>query len=121
MNPRSWVIHEEYLPLVGSNSVTFLGRTIALRYDLVIDCLIKWVQLAPACDHSPSPEPPLSPCLDTADLLSLFFYQFNLPSSLCFEQNFYFAQCPKRQEDVNNFRVTLVELLLSSDYSVDLL
>ena len=31
-----------------------------------------------SCWPEPSPLPPLSPCLDTADLLSLFFHQFSL-------------------------------------------
>ena len=44
--------NEGYLLMVGPKSVTFFGRTIAVRDDAVIDCLIKWVQLAPAIDHS---------------------------------------------------------------------
>ena len=61
------------------------------------------------CWPAPNPEPPLSPCLDPANLLSLFFYQFNLSSSLCYEQiSFYFAQC--QNGGVNNFRGTLVYL-----------
>ena len=32
----------------------FFGRTIALCHDADIDCLIQWVQLAPAVDHSPT-------------------------------------------------------------------
>ena len=43
----------------------------------------------------PCPEPPLSLCLNTADLLSLFFYQFSLLSSLCFEQNLLFRPVSK--------------------------
>ena len=31
--------------------MTFFGKTIASRHDAVIDCLIKWVHLAPAVDH----------------------------------------------------------------------
>ena len=48
-----------------------------------------------SCRPWPSPEPPLSPCLDTAGLLSLFFYQFSLPSLLCYEQNFLFGPVSK--------------------------
>ena len=66
-----------------------------------------WHQLATLA--KPWTVPPPSPCLDTADLLSLFFYQFSLPSSFCHEKNFLFRPvCPKRHGSVNNFRVILV-------------
>ena len=53
--------------------------------------------------------PPLSPCWDTADLLSLLFLPvqsslFTLVWAECFD----FAQRPKRRGGVNNFSVTLV-------------
>ena len=79
--------NERYLLLLGSNPVTLFDKTTALRDDAVIDCLIKWVQY--------SPEPFLSPCMDTADLFSLFLYQFSLPSSLCYEQIFSFRLVSK--------------------------
>ena len=78
--------NEACVLLMGSNTVTFFGRTVAFCGDAVIDCLVKWVQFTPAVDHSPA----LSPCLDTANLLSLFFYQFSLASLLCHEQNYLF-------------------------------
>ena len=96
------------LVVVGSNSETCLERTITLHYDAVIDCLIKWVQLAPAFDHSPALNRS-SLCLDTADLLSLFLYQFSLSFSPCYEPNFLFRPVSKTSRGgVNNFRATLV-------------
>ena len=49
----------------------------------------------------PSPEPPLSSCLDAADLRSLFFCQFSLPSSFCYEQNFWFRPVFKTPRGVS--------------------
>ena len=94
--------------LVGSNSGTFCDRTVALHDDAVVDCLIKWVQLTSAVDHNPALNRPClrawtqltySPSLSTSSI-------FPLP--LAISRIFYFAQCPKRQGGVNNFRVTLV-------------
>ena len=90
--------NEGYLLLVGSSTVTFFRRTIALHDDAIIDCLIKWVQSAPAVDHSPALNHPGLPA-GTQLAYLLFFYQFSLPSLLCFEQNFLFrpvSKMPKR-------------------------
>ena len=64
---------------------------------VMMQSLIDWLNgcswllaVGTSCRPKPSPEPPLSPCLDTADLLSFFFYQSSLPFSLCYEQNFLF-------------------------------
>ena len=46
--------NEGCLLLVGSNSVTFFGRIIALPDDAIMDWLIKWTHLAPAVDRSPA-------------------------------------------------------------------
>ena len=54
-----------------------------------------------SCRPWPSPEPLLSPCLDKADLPSLFFHQFSLPSSLCCEQNFSFRPVSKTPKKVS--------------------
>ena len=84
--------NEGYPLLVGSNSGTFFSSTIASRDDTVIDCLIKWVQLAPAVDHGPALN---RPCLRAWTQLTYFpscSYQFSLPSWLCCEQNVLF--CP---------------------------
>ena len=54
LRPIQSSINREYLLLVGSNSVTFFGRTIALPDEAVIDWLIKRAQLTPAVGHSPA-------------------------------------------------------------------
>ena len=99
-NPRSWIIQWWISPIgrIQFDNVFLVG----LLLYVVMQSLIAWSneqvwhQLSTII-HLWTP-PPLSPCLSTTDLLSLFSYQFSLPSSLCYEQNFYFAQCPKRQE-----------------------
>ena len=53
-----------------------------------------WRQLSTIAQTWTAPVSVLRP----ADLFSFFFYQSSLPSSLCYKQNFYFAQCPKRQK-----------------------
>ena len=75
----------------------FFGRTSALRDNAVVDCLIKWVQLAPAID----PIPVLNhPCLRGWTQLTYFLSFFT--SSVCplhfaMSRSFYFVQCPNRQ------------------------
>ena len=81
--------NEEYLVMVGSALGRFSGKLLFLRDDTVVDWLIKWAELTPAFDHSPILNL-LSPCLDTADLRSLFFYQFIFPSLFCHEQSFWY-------------------------------
>ena len=87
------------------------ARTIVLRDEAVIDCLIKWVQLAPAVDHSPVLNcPGLRAWTQLTYLLSS---STSAVVSLRFAMSrvFYFPQCPKRQGGVNNFRVTLVYVI----------
>ena len=84
------------------------GRTIVLPDDAVIDCLIKWAQLAPAVDHSPALN---RPCLHAWTQLTYFLsspISSVFPLHFAMSRIFHFAQCPKRQGGVNNFRVTLV-------------
>ena len=102
--------NEEHLLLVGFNSVTFIGRTIAWRDEAVIDCLIKWVQLASAVDHSPALN---RSCLRAWTQLAYFLsFSTNSVFLLHFGMSriFYFTQCLKRQGGVNNLRVILVSL-----------
>ena len=65
-----------------------------------------------SCRPWPSLEPLLSPCLDTGAQLTYFFSLSSPVESSLFTllwgDCFYFAQCPKRQGGVNNFRMTLV-------------
>ena len=86
-----------YLTLLWSNSGTFFDTTIALRGDAAIDCLIKWVQLTTAVDHSPALN---CPCLRVWTQLT-YFLSFSTSSvfSLPFAMSgiFYFSQCPKRK------------------------
>ena len=100
--------NEGYLPLEWSNTVTFFGRTIVLRDDAVIDCLIKWVQWPPAVDHSPALN---RLCLRAWTQLT-YFHSFSassvFPLHFAMSRISYFIQCPKRHGGVNNFRVTLV-------------
>ena len=82
---------------MGSNSETFFGRTVALPGDAVIDWLIKWVQLAPAVDHSPVLN---RSCLRAWTQLTYFLSFSTSPVFLlqfAMSRIFYFAQCPKRQ------------------------
>ena len=57
-----------------------------------------------SCRSKPSPDPPLPSCLETTDLLSLLFYQFSLPSSLCYDQNFLFRPVFKTPRGCQWFR-----------------
>ena len=81
-------------------------RTPMLFNGWLIDWL--WVKLAPAVAHSPALN---RPCLRAWIQLTYFL---SFPTSSIFplpfamSRIFYFAQCPKRQGGVNNFRVTLV-------------
>ena len=61
--------NEGYLLLTGLDSETFFGRTIVLRDDAVIDCLIKGVQLASDVDHSSALN---RPCLRAWTQLTYF-------------------------------------------------
>ena len=57
----------------------------------------------------PSPEPLLSPCLDTADLLSLFFLPVQSSLfTLLWEEFFISSSVQNAKGGGNNFRVTLV-------------
>ena len=86
-----------HLLLVGSNSGTFFGKTTALRGDAVIDCLVRWVQWAPAVYHSPSLD---RSCLHAWTQLTYLFSLLPVQSSpfyFAMSRIFYFAQCPNRQ------------------------
>ena len=74
-------LNEGYLVLVGSDSVTCFGRTVALRDDAVIDCLIKWIQLTAAFDHSPALN---RPCLRAWTQLN-YFLSFSASSAFPFQ------------------------------------
>ena len=89
-------LNEEDLLLVGSNSVTFFGKTIALRDDAVIDCLIKWAQY--------SPEPP---CLRAWTQLTYFL---SFSTSSVFPLHFSMSKIfiSPSVQNVKNVRVTLV-------------
>ena len=90
--------NEEYLPLVGSDSGTFFGRTIA---DASIDCLIRWVQLASAVYHSPAlNRPSLRAWTQLTYFLSFSSFQFSLSFSLGYEQNFLFLPVSKTPKGV---------------------
>ena len=87
----------------------FFGKIIALRDDAVIDCLIKWAQLAHAVDHNPALN---HPCLRAWTPLSYFPSLF-LPVqsslfTLLWAEFFISASVQNAKGDVNNFRVTLV-------------
>ena len=100
--------NEGHLLLIGSNSEMFFGRTIALPDDAVIDYLIKWVQLAPAVDHSPALN---RPCLRTWTQMSYFLSLSTssvFPLHFAMSRTFYSVQRAKRQGGGNNFLVTLV-------------
>ena len=75
---------------------------MALHEDAVIDWLIEWVQFTAAFDHSPALN---RPCLRAWThgwpTFSLFLYQFSLPSSLCYEQNFLFRPVSKTPREVS--------------------
>ena len=87
------LFNEGYLLLVGSNSGTFFGETIALRDDAVVDCLIKWVS---AFYQSPALN---RPCLRAWTQLT-YFLSFStspvFPLHFAMSRIFYFVQRPKR-------------------------
>ena len=74
----------------------------------MIDCLIKWLQLAPAFDHSPALN---RPCLRAWTQLTYFL---SFPTSSVFPLPFAMSRIfispsvQNAKESVNNFRVTLV-------------
>ena len=80
-----WVIdfvslYERYLVMVGSASETFF-RWATVFTGWCSRWLIDYLSAVATCLRPlPSPKSLWSSCLDTADLLSLFFCQFSLPS-----------------------------------------
>ena len=96
------------LRLVESNSITFSGRTIALRDAAVVDCLIKRVQLTPAVDHSLALDCPRLRAWTQLTYFLSFSISSVVPLHFTMNKISFFAQCPKDQGSVNNFRMTLV-------------
>ena len=100
-NPRSQVINEEYLVMVGAVPVTFLGRLLFLHEDAVIDWLIKCVQLAAAVDHSPALNRPCLPAWTQLTYFLFFSTSSVFPLHLAMSRIFYFAPVSKTPRGVS--------------------
>ena len=87
--PRSWVIQQRISCYWFCTSGTFL---VGLLLHPMMQSLIAWFN---ECSWHLLWTIAQSPCLDTADLLLLFFYHFSLPSSLCYEQRLLFLPVSK--------------------------
>ena len=95
---------------------SYFTRTVAsLPDDAIIDCLIKWVQLAPAVDRN-------RPCLRAWTQLT-YFLSFFLPiQSFLFTsvwaKFFISSSVQNAKEGVNNFRMTLVIIIVRTLYNI---
>ena len=104
--------------MVGSASGMFFGRLLFLRFDAVVDCLIKWVHLALAFDQSPALK---HPCLRARTQLTYFLSFLTIsvfPLYLAMSRIFISPSVQNAKGGVNNQRVTLVTLVYSYSISI---
>ena len=96
--------------------MTFIDRTVVLRDDAIIDCLIRWVQLTTWHQLSTTDKPWTAPVYVLGHSWPTFSLTLPVQSALftlLWAEFLYFAQCPKHQGGVNSFRVTLHRIFVN--------